>query len=181
MDGGTAKQGRGILNNGGKRHHRMRVLCRGMSEPFQSGEGIMDRKIQHALMRLDDLEIEGGHLVKKLLGGSKPGRMLRLVLDGLPNGGGRLGHGLCLLIGGNSFLLSVAHLERNFNNRARAQADHRLTTAVETAWLAAGSSPLLSFRFDIGQVYHSLVRLYTCPDHMLASHEGIPAEFSLSL
>ncbi len=58
----------------------MRVLVRRMGEPFECGEGLFRREVEHARMSLDHLEVEGGHLIKEHLIGSKPRGMIGLVI-----------------------------------------------------------------------------------------------------
>ena len=67
----------------------MRVLVRRMGEPFECGEGLFRREVEHAGMSLDHLEVEGGHVIKEHLIGSKPRGMIGLVVyDLLDRGGG---------------------------------------------------------------------------------------------
>src|SRR5947209_2643535 len=92
MDSGTAKHGRNIFLNVGKRHDGMWVLLRGMSELFQSGERLFGRKIKDARMGLDDLKVESGHLIEEESIGSKPRTMFSPVVQDLLHRGDSFSH-----------------------------------------------------------------------------------------
>jgi hypothetical protein len=50
-----------------------------MGEQLQSGKGIFIVEIQQPCMGLDDLKIEGNHLIEEGLSGSKPGSLMWLI------------------------------------------------------------------------------------------------------
>ena len=71
IDGGTSEHGWDIFLDLGKWHNWSWIALGGMSELFQSGEGVFIGKIQDFLMRSDDLKIESGYSIEKSLIGSK--------------------------------------------------------------------------------------------------------------
>lgn len=50
----------------------MWVLCGGMREAFQGGQGLLAGEVEDRRVGLDDLEVEGSHLVEEGLGGKEP-------------------------------------------------------------------------------------------------------------
>src|SRR5437016_74021 len=85
IDSCTSEHGWDIFLDLGKWHHGMRIALGGMSELFQSGEGVFVGKIQDFLMRSDDLKIESGYSIEKSLIGSKPRGMFGLMIQDLPD------------------------------------------------------------------------------------------------
>ena len=51
-----------------------------MSELLQSGKGIFVVEIQEPFVGLDDLKIEGNHLIEEGLCSSKPGSLMWLIV-----------------------------------------------------------------------------------------------------
>ena len=64
-----------------------------MGERFQGGEGFFRGKLEHVLMRLDDVKVEGHHPVEQSVIGRKGVGMLRVIVQALSERRDRFGHG----------------------------------------------------------------------------------------
>jgi hypothetical protein len=69
----------------------MGVACCRVGEPLQCGEGIFRRQIQDRRVRVEDLPIEGRHLIEQHLGGREPLRQTGALFQGLTQGYGGVG------------------------------------------------------------------------------------------
>src|SRR5712692_1514803 len=87
MNGSPPKHGRNIFSERDEGHDWMWVLLRRMGEHFECGESLLIGEVEHARVSLDHLKIEGSHLIKENLSGSKPRSMVG-VQDLLDGGGG---------------------------------------------------------------------------------------------
>src|SRR6266851_6150833 len=79
IDGSTSEKRRDGLCNFREWQNRRGVLLRGVSQFFQSREGLFGGKIEHAFVRGNDLKIESHHAVKEGLVGRKVGSIFRLI------------------------------------------------------------------------------------------------------
>ena len=86
-----------MFSNLGERHNRCRILLCGMGEGFQGCERLFVGEIEHALMGLDHLKVEGRNLIEEGLSGSKPRRMMRGIVQLLPDRRGCLCHASLVL------------------------------------------------------------------------------------
>jgi hypothetical protein len=68
------------------------MLLRGMRELLQCGEGLFVGEIQKARVGLNDLKVEGHNTVEQRVIRRKPRSMLRLRVQALSDGCGRLRH-----------------------------------------------------------------------------------------
>src|SRR5438128_11777024 len=92
MDSSSAEHGGNIFLYLFQRHDRMWVPVGGMSELFQSREGLFGRQIKHACMSLNDLKVESRYLIEEGRIGSKPRSMNRFVVQNLLDRGGGFSH-----------------------------------------------------------------------------------------
>src|SRR6266851_4515295 len=81
MDGSPPKHRGSILYESGEGHGWCWVLFRRMGELFKGSERLFIGEIEHSLMCLDDLKIEGHHLIEEGLIGSKPRSVSVLVVQ----------------------------------------------------------------------------------------------------
>src|SRR5229473_3768850 len=92
MDGCSPKQRGNILSDIFQGHGWCWILFRRVGELFKSSECICIGEIEHSLMCLDDLKIEGSHLIEEHLIGSKPRSVCVLVVQDLLDGRGCFCH-----------------------------------------------------------------------------------------
>ena len=92
MNGCSPKQRGNILSDIFQGHGWCWILSRRVGELFKGSERLFIGEIEHSLMCLDDLKIEGSHLIEEHLIGSKPRSVSRLVVQDLLDGRGCFCH-----------------------------------------------------------------------------------------
>src|SRR5260370_7451775 len=92
MDGSPPKHRRSILYESSEGHDWCWVLFRRVGELFKGSERLFIGEIEHSLMCLDDLKIEGHHMIEEHLIGSNPRSVSVLSVQDRLDGRGCFSH-----------------------------------------------------------------------------------------